>query len=369
MGNKAVVMAEYDNKSNLYGHFASEVEHLIKNILKAEGIVCNAITYRLKNRESLSDKIDKKNDKYAALEEVTDIAGVRVITYYAEDVDRVAEIVEHEFAVDKDNSIDKRDALEPDRFGYCSVHYVVEMSPERLSLREYQAYEGLKCEIQIRSVLQHAWAEIEHDLGYKSDIALPTDIRRNFSQLAGLLELADKEFQEIRSSLQDYKNGAPENVESEKFQDSEIDAILLEAIINSNPDIKALNNAIQNYFDRQFPSEILTVLLEDMIRRLQWFDVYTVSQLNNFIKINKNTAEIIAKEYRYNYITKDRSGSTPGSKIAALFYICYAELVRRTPDYDQIFKYLEETRIFPNDGRENFAQWLLQVSKKINTPS
>lgn len=83
--------------------------------------------------------------------------------------------------------------MEPDRFGYCSVHYVVEMSQKRLNLYEHQAYEGLKCEIQIRSVLQHAWAEIEHDLGYKSEIAIPKRIRRNFSRLAGLLEIADKE--------------------------------------------------------------------------------------------------------------------------------------------------------------------------------
>ena len=116
MENKSTVMAEYDSKCRLYQNFTSEMEHQLRNILDAEGIVYNAITHRIKDRESLSKKIDRKNDKYSALGDLTDIAGVRVITYYAEDVDKVAEIVEKEFVVDRENSIDKRNALEPDRF-------------------------------------------------------------------------------------------------------------------------------------------------------------------------------------------------------------------------------------------------------------
>lgn len=364
MENKSTVMAEYDDKCRLYQSFSSEIEHQLRNILEAEGIVYNAITYRLKDRESLGKKIDRKNDKYTALGDLTDIAGVRVITYYAEDVDKVAEIVEREFTVDKENSIDKRDALEPDRFGYCSVHYVVEMSQERLRLREYQAYEGLKCEIQIRSVLQHAWAEIEHDLGYKSEIAIPKKIRRNFSRLAGLLEIADKEFQEIRSFLQAYQNEATEKVASEEFQDSEIDAILLEAIITSNPDVETLNGIIRNYCDRTFSPEISTSTLELIIDELHWLGVYTVNQLNNCIENNKDTAAVIAE----GFIAK-KSVKTPISKTIALFYICYAELLRRKPDYDQIMQYLEENNISYGEEREEGAHKLLQLSAEINMQS
>ena len=365
MENKSTVMAEYDNKYRLYQNFVSEIEHQLKNILKVEGIVYNAITFRLKDRESLSKKIDRKNDKYAALGDLTDIAGVRVITYYAGDVDKVAEIVEREFAIDKENSIDKRDALEPDRFGYCSVHYVVEMSQERLNLREYQAYAGLKCEIQIRSVLQHAWAEIEHDLGYKSEIAVPKGIRRNFSRLAGLLEIADKEFQEIRSLLQSYQNEATKKVACEEFQDSEIDAILLEAIITSNPDIRTLNEIIRNCLDSPFFSEITTAALEARINELHWLNIYTVSQLNHCIENNKDTAALIAKEFLCEDTTKNKSTS----KAIALFYICYAELLRRKPDYGQILQYFEENNISYGAERRDGARRLFQLSKKINVQS
>ena len=136
MNNKPLVMKEYDENSKVYQRFASEIERLLQRILIEENINCTAITSRLKDRDSLSEKIERKNDKYKSLSEITDIAGVRVITYYTADVDKVADIVEREFVVDKENSIDKRESLEPDRFGYCSVHYVVEMSEERLNLCE-----------------------------------------------------------------------------------------------------------------------------------------------------------------------------------------------------------------------------------------
>jgi len=342
-----------------------EIEHQLRNILDAEGIIYNAITCRLKDRESLSKKIDRKNDKYSALSDLTDIAGVRIITYYIEDVDKVAGIVEREFVVDRENSIDKRNALEPDRFGYCSVHYVVEMSHERLKFREYQTFEGLKCEIQIRSVLQHAWAEIEHDLGYKSEIAIPKRIRRNFSRLAGLLEIADKEFQEIRSFLQSYQNEATEKLGSEEFKDVEIDAILLRAIVTKNPDIRTLNKIISNYLKCPVSEEISTTALEKIIDRLHWFDIYTVNQLNNFIESNKDVAKLVAKEFAQKKEQDKGDSQKTISKTIALFYICYAEIVRRNPNYDQIMQYFEETNISYGDDRVDGVQLLLKLCEEV----
>ena len=98
---------------------------------------------------------------------MTDITGVRVITYFADQVDEIAKVMEGEFNIDIKNSIDKRDILDPDRFGYLSLHYViVSLSSARCALAEYRSFSELKAEVQVRSILQHAWAEIEHDLGY-----------------------------------------------------------------------------------------------------------------------------------------------------------------------------------------------------------
>lgn len=172
--------------------------------MAAKSISHHSISFRCKTRESLERKIDIKQS-YESLEDITDLAGVRIITHFADDVDVVASMVESEFKIDKVNSIDKRASLDPDRFGYLSLHYVVSLKKERDTLQEYSAFKSLKLEIQIRSILQHTWAEIEHDIGYKSSVEVPRGIRRKFSRMAGLLELADQEFAAIRVELGKYK--------------------------------------------------------------------------------------------------------------------------------------------------------------------
>jgi len=67
-----------------------------------------------------------------------------------------------------------------------------------LKLSEYALFDKMKCEIQVRTILQHAWAEIEHDLVYKSPADIPFRVRRRFASLAGLLEIADREFESLR---------------------------------------------------------------------------------------------------------------------------------------------------------------------------
>ena len=363
-------MDEYQERHNIYQNFASEVEHQLKRILSEENISYNAITYRLKDEESLRGKIDHKSDKYSCLEDLTDIAGVRVITYYSDDVDKVADIVEKEFSVDRENSIDKREALEPDRFGYCSVHYVVEMSQERLKLRGYQSFAGLKCEIQIRSVLQHAWAEIEHDLGYKNPVALPTQIRRNFSRLAGLLELADKEFVEIRSFLLSYEKETAKTLRSEsRNEDVEIDAILLRKLTEINTDIIKINSQIESIIGIKFDDTISPSDYEDSINELHWFGIHTLNQLYEFIARNWYNAIEIAKEIidPQNFFIEGQKSVV--HRTIAFFYLCYAELITNTKkyDFDDFIQYFEEMNIgHPDESRKKTAYDIFQLREKLH---
>ena len=81
------------------------------------------------------------------------------------------------------------------------MHEVIQLPSHRSTLLENQRFHSLRAEIQIRSVLQHAWAEIEHDLGYKADVALSRNIRREFARIASMLETADNAFIAIRDEL------------------------------------------------------------------------------------------------------------------------------------------------------------------------
>ena len=187
-----------------YHDLSVVLESLFATLIRGAGCTFHSVTSRCKTHESLVRKLTLPSKSYSQLIEITDLAGLRITTYFSDDVDVVAEIVEREFLVDSAHSVDKRQQLDPDRFGYQSLHYVVQMTPSRCALSEYRRFEGLRFEVQISSILQHAWAEIEHDLGYKSAAGVPREIRRRFARVAGLLELADDEFSAIRTDLAAY---------------------------------------------------------------------------------------------------------------------------------------------------------------------
>ena len=364
MQNKEIVMKEYDDLNSLYRRFACEIEHLLQRILMEEGINCTAITSRVKERESLSEKIDRKEDKYQSLSEITDIAGVRIITYYIDDIDKVTEIIEREFVVDRENSIDKGKSLEPDRFGYCSVHYVVEMCKERLALRENKAFEGLKCEIQIRSVLQHAWAEIEHDLGYKSELTIPKEVRRSFSRLAGLLELGDKEFKDIRDSLVKYKNQIVDKLSTNEIQGVEIDAVSLETFIDSNRDIVELSNKIREFFGWGLREKKYPGALERAVGELTWVGVFTIDDLQQCVLRNKDYAAKIAKKKSEQ--NKRSLGAVDNT--IAIFYLCYAELLSSDCSEERVVKYYKDNEICSSEReRKSGAKELLAIRDTLQS--
>jgi len=171
------------------------------------------ITGRVKKPVSLQEKLARKPGRYTSLDEVTDVVAVRVITYFESDVWQVSRLLEKHFDVDWDNSVDKSKLHDPDRFGYMGVHYVVRFPPRSAGTPEHLTpFVGTWFEVQIRSILQHAWAEIEHDLGYKSQEAVPREIRRRFYRLAGLLEMADEEFMAIRNLKANYAETLPARI-------------------------------------------------------------------------------------------------------------------------------------------------------------
>jgi putative GTP pyrophosphokinase len=172
---------------------------LVADLLAEAGIDVIQIESRTKDLDSFTEKISRKRAKYAnPLTEITDLVGLRIITYYREDVAAVGEVLRGEFQIDATNSVDKAASLDPDRFGYSSVHYVVSLSPDRRRLVEWRPYAGMRAEIQVRTALQHAWSAVNHKLDYKSPTEVPRELRRRLFRLSALFELADEEFSELR---------------------------------------------------------------------------------------------------------------------------------------------------------------------------
>ncbi len=201
----------YEKNRPLYESLARKVEDIIKENLEQKSIQYHSVTSRGKSSESFSNKA--KGEKYTdPTKEIKDMAGIRVITYLESDVTKVADIIEDLFDIDKDTSLDQSQLLGSDKLGYRSVHYVAKFNKKRCGLPEYKPYKNLPFEIQTRSILQHAWAEIEHDRNYKFAGKLPTQLERRFYLISGMLECADREFVSIAQEIDQYKNTVVEEL-------------------------------------------------------------------------------------------------------------------------------------------------------------
>jgi ppGpp synthetase/RelA/SpoT-type nucleotidyltranferase len=186
---------------------ASEAEKYVRTALAGRPIGIHAITSRAKRITSLRSKLHRKNYSNPATQ-LTDLIGVRVITYFARDIDSVGDKLRDVLEISSARSKDARTELESNEFGYRSLHLVC-----RLRARQLPTFQNLGrrwFEIQIRSILDHAWSEIEHEVVYKSGIEFPDRVRRQFSAVAGSLEVIERAFGDLsaaRDSLIDeYRN-------------------------------------------------------------------------------------------------------------------------------------------------------------------
>jgi putative GTP pyrophosphokinase len=193
----------YAKERPLWDRFGLAVNRIVKQLLEPYESKVQITSWRIKDVESLRRKFTNRRTP-PRLADVTDFCGVRIITFFSDDVASVSSLIEQEFTIDYLQSIDKQASLNADRFGYLSVHSVVELKPATLQMTGYGDFSGMKCEIQIRSALQNVWAEINHDLGYKTLQSVPRATQRRLSRVAGLLELADAEFCTIRNEIAEH---------------------------------------------------------------------------------------------------------------------------------------------------------------------
>lgn len=190
---------EYEAARGLYLDYARSLERVVRDCLDIQGIVTHSINSRAKDPDSFERKAAQVTPEGIAkysdpIGQITDKAAVRIITYFLSAVEQVEQTIAEQFEVLEQ---ERKVSDDPARFGYRSTHYLVKHLPSRAGLPEYARFRELVAEVQVRTILQHAWAEIEHDIQYKTSSVLPRTIQRRFGALAGLVEIADREFQAI----------------------------------------------------------------------------------------------------------------------------------------------------------------------------
>lgn len=237
---------DYATAARAHEEFGNRIHDLIVSLLATRAVPVHSVSHRVKDKTSAQRKMARPKSGYTEVKDLHDLLGVRVITYFTSQVDEVAELIEAEFDVDPKLSKDRRSTPDPDRFGYVSLHFVCRLAATRSSLMEWAPYGDLRFEIQIRTILQHSWAEIEHDLGYKTAVAIPAHIRRRFSRLAGLLEIADDEFNDIRDNLATYAQEVTESVQ--EGESAPIDRDSIRALIQADSVVHQVDQRIAQLY-------------------------------------------------------------------------------------------------------------------------
>jgi putative GTP pyrophosphokinase len=185
-----------------YQQLVQRVKPIIETALKSEDIIYSDIQLRIKGFESFKEKIVRK--KYLGPENVEDLLGCRIICYVLSDIERISNIIQENFHIH--NLEDKSRNLGTSKIGYRTVHFIVSLKDSRTRLPEYSAFKDLNFEIQLRTILEHAWAKIEHGRNYKFKGNLPNKIKRPFKLLAGDLERCDNDFDRITKVIDQYSD-------------------------------------------------------------------------------------------------------------------------------------------------------------------
>ena len=361
------IMREYDQQFELYSDFTENTKDLIVKLLNEKNLNVHSITERVKERPNLLEKLTRPDKYYLNLNEVMDIAGIRIITFFSDEVYAVAEIIKDQFEIDDEHSVDKSVLIEPDRFGYISLHYIAKFKNHRLELPEYHHFSDCKVEIQMRSILQHAWAENEHDIGYKTKQSIPKNIRRSFSRIAGLLEIADSEFIRIKNSLKEYE----ESVTSLIIQAPNlvfIDKVSLNIFIKNSDFVHDLDTEISIATKIQIVKEetYFNLFIDNLIDRLEYVGLNNIddinSSLNEFADIINEFAKVIVD------ITPLKAGiediefrELPHGFCS--FYLTYV-LVARNESSKEVLEYLEKFDIGIEEGRYQDANSIISYYKQ-----
>ena len=263
----------YEKNKEYLKKAAKTYKNLLMNLLN-ENLEKVDVVYRIKEKESCKEKIGRKYSKI--LEEdstinsqdvLTDLIGVRIICMYESDIDKVAAIVENEFSIV--DMTDKRQQIQEldNAFGYKGLHYDLKLDSKRSQLSEYKAYKDLPFELQIRTIIQNAWSELDHKIKYKKHI--PKSLARRINRLAALFEIADTEFENIDNLSRKLQDKANEKIIETtspgpkkaplKAEEKQTDTV--EEVLNIF-DFVAL---LQEHFEDVYQSWAVETLLDDIL--------------------------------------------------------------------------------------------------------
>jgi len=224
--NTQELIRGFEANTKLYVRLKEEALFILEPAIQEADIKCHSIPSRIKTCKSFLEKVQRR-EPTNHIEEITDIVGIRIICLFLSDIDRIAQLIRETFLVVSEDS--RVEGADVSSFGYMSVHFVVKMKPECTGPR-YHGITNIPFEVQVRTIAMDAWASVSHHLDYKSDKAVPEDLKRDFYALSGLFYVADKHFEMFyrssrisREQMSEFFEGA--SVQEKAQQEINLDSL------------------------------------------------------------------------------------------------------------------------------------------------
>lgn len=199
----------FDRNTDGWSRLSLELKSAAEDRLKAAGIAHFRVETRVKTGASFETKLRKD-----PLRDVEDVVGIRVLVFFRSDLARVEKVMQQMLIFDPASYVDKANLLQDSEFGYRSIQFVGRTKEDGWDATPHPIWEvgvvtvGQKVEVQIRTLLEHAFAEVEHDIRYKpGPLEVPAEVHRRFALTAALLEQADTNLDDIRAMLHLHPEG------------------------------------------------------------------------------------------------------------------------------------------------------------------
>lgn len=331
-----MIMDEYAASKNSFIKLGDAVHSKLSSLVEDCGIVIMGIEHQIKDEKSVESLLYKNTDSYQTLADITDILSAKVICYFKDEVAKIGELISANFNVNTDNSSDKT--------------YVC-------SLSEDSGYEAEICnknfEIQVKTVLEHTWSTINNDLGY-SEFGIPSAVTKEFTRLAGLLEIADDEFVRVRDDMKLHTEIARDKIANDDANDVVIDTISLNEYMSHNKKMRLFLEdlaAIEG-------SEISEVNSESYINQLKWLRINTIGDLQRALERHAGMAIEFAKR-----VLKGSELDILSSNVA-LRFLCRAALINGGYDEEQIVEFIMLS-VNKKDRAEREAKRLFKMYANI----
>ncbi len=317
-------VSRFEEVLPLYAKYKEFLEAVLKEACNKLAPLAIVET-RPKSRTSFAEKILRKRNRYIdpkdplppdPLVRMTDLCGGRVVVQASDQVSAVCRWIEQVFDIDQANSEDVSRRLQPREFGYRSVHYIVLINRDKLSAAGVTASApdeilGLKAEIQVRTLLEHAWSALGHDMTYKTELKVPEQILRQFASVAAVLEGADREFGRLVHAFDDYQSNFGAYHQREEVQ-KELD--LLDIVLNYDPENR--NLALRSA--RQARAIGLHGKARAVLDRPEWTDVPDVQRALGITLVELHWDQTGSEGYRRGRALLERAYKREEKDVLAL---------------------------------------------------